>query len=441
MAARLKELMKRIAPIIGFGVKVVEKTGRSIKSSFPLSSLWDGAACGREECITCKQGADKLPPCTRRSVVYENSCVECNQGADGEEGGAGHQGVPQIPSVYVGESSRSLQERAVEHWRAAKSSKQTSHMRVHQEQHHGGREPRFMIKPVSFHKTALSRQVSEAVRIRRRGGEGAILNSKAEFSRCYIPRLQVEPDEMKEQREKKEREELELLELEAEEGLKDWEKVKLARRKELLNNCMRTKGRIREREEERLGTRPTKRRKHEVLGEEWGEEGATDGTPSQGMDWNTPPPTLTAREGLKNSSILQYFKKTEEVPQRQAESSGKVEKQSSAQTCSFTADRMCVLHGCEGKIIKLSTTRWGWKPKQKCYGNVYKKVSKLICTARKRMPIGPKISTPVDSNISGQRTDIRAGIRKSFHYTDLGIRQNLDRKTETVLALGESEIK
>ena len=71
-----------------------------------------------------------------------------------------------------------------------------------------------MIKPVSFHKTALSRQISEAVRIRRRGGEGAILNSKAEFSRCYIPRLQVEPDEMKEQREKKEREELELLELE-----------------------------------------------------------------------------------------------------------------------------------------------------------------------------------------------------------------------------------
>ena len=57
------------------------------------------------------------------------------------------------------------------------------------------------------------------------------------------------------------------------------------------------------------------------------------------------------------------------------------------------------------------------------------------------MPIGPKISTPVDSDISGQRTDIRAGIRESFHYTDLGIRQNLDRKAETVLALGESGIK
>ena len=57
------------------------------------------------------------------------------------------------------------------------------------------------------------------------------------------------------------------------------------------------------------------------------------------------------------------------------------------------------------------------------------------------MPIGPKISTPVDSDISGQRTDIRAGIRKSFHYTDLGIRQNLDPQTKIELVSGKSEKK
>ena len=37
--------------------------------------------------------------------------------------------------------------------------------------------------------------MAEAVRIRRRGGEGAILNSKAEFNRCHIPRLQLEEEE------------------------------------------------------------------------------------------------------------------------------------------------------------------------------------------------------------------------------------------------------
>ena len=35
----------------------------------------------------------------------------------------------------------------------------------------------------------------EAVRIRRRGGEGRILNSKAEFNRSYIPRLVVDKEE------------------------------------------------------------------------------------------------------------------------------------------------------------------------------------------------------------------------------------------------------
>ena len=41
-------------------------------------------------------------------------------------------------------------------------------------------------------KTALSRQIGEAVRIRRRGGAGMILNSKYEYNLCKIPRLVLE---------------------------------------------------------------------------------------------------------------------------------------------------------------------------------------------------------------------------------------------------------
>ena len=52
-----------------------------------------------------------------------------------------------------------------------------------------------MFKLVSSHKTALNRQVKEAVRIRRRGGENNILNSRAEFNRCHIPRLVVEEED------------------------------------------------------------------------------------------------------------------------------------------------------------------------------------------------------------------------------------------------------
>ena len=78
LASRMKELVRRLAPIIGFGMKVVEKAGSPLKNSFPLNNLWEGAMCGRPECIPCTQGAEQLPPCTQPSLVHENVCSICN---------------------------------------------------------------------------------------------------------------------------------------------------------------------------------------------------------------------------------------------------------------------------------------------------------------------------------------------------------------------------
>ena len=72
LASRLRELMNRLAPTLGFGVKVVERTGTALKNIFPLTNLWEGTGCSREDCITCLQGAEFTVPCTRKSVVYEN---------------------------------------------------------------------------------------------------------------------------------------------------------------------------------------------------------------------------------------------------------------------------------------------------------------------------------------------------------------------------------
>ena len=104
--------------------------------------------------------------------------------------------------MYVGESSRSIEEHAQEHWGAARRKEEKSHMHKHQQMEHNGAEPEFIFKVISSHKTALSRQVKEAVRIRRRGGATNILNSRAEFNRCHIPRLVVEEEDeaTKEQR-------------------------------------------------------------------------------------------------------------------------------------------------------------------------------------------------------------------------------------------------
>ena len=81
------------------------------------------------------------------------------------------------PSLYVGETSRSIQERGQKHWGAARRKEDTSHMRRHQILEHGGEEPRFLFQVVNYHTTALARQIKEAVCIRRRGGAARTLNS------------------------------------------------------------------------------------------------------------------------------------------------------------------------------------------------------------------------------------------------------------------------
>ena len=132
------------------------------------------------------------------------------------------------PSLYVGESSRSIQERASEHMGAARRGDSKSHMVRHQALEHKGEPPDFHFKVVSYHRTALNRQIKEAVRIRRRGGATNILNSKSEFNRCQIPRLVVEEkdDETRELRLKFEEQELRDLVATLEQDDLSWEQRK-----------------------------------------------------------------------------------------------------------------------------------------------------------------------------------------------------------------------
>ena len=89
------------------------------------------------------------------------------------------------PVIYIGETSRSIQERSIEHWKGYIGSKKEDNQLM----------AKFTMKVVGGLKTALNRQVSEAMRIRRRSGEHIILNSKTEYNRCHIPRLRVEQEE------------------------------------------------------------------------------------------------------------------------------------------------------------------------------------------------------------------------------------------------------
>ena len=131
---------------------------------------------------------------------------------------------------------------------------------------------KFHMKVRGFFKTALARQVAEAVLIRRRGGEGAILNSRGEFSRCYIPRLQVVDMEPQEGGDV----DREHLTRRMREQDKDWEDTRMTElgSNAILGPTSSPRKRIKEQEEGAgagIAKKKKRKLKHEVLQEGWGE--------------------------------------------------------------------------------------------------------------------------------------------------------------------------
>ena len=264
LAVVLRDVFLRLEPITGFGVKVIERAGSSVKSLLP-TSIGEATPCGRVDCISCNQGSEHIPACSRQSVVYENICKTCNPSAGDKK--APLELNKEVPSVYVGESSRSLQERLVEHWRGWRTQSSQSHILKHQVIHHGGeKNPNFVARAVTYCGSALERQVTEAVRIQKRGGEDMILNSKTEYNRSRIPRLVVE--QLDEERIEREEEEI------AKNTQQDlmntqlaWEDAKFTKRREERKKISKEKegkGKESKREKARVFT---------LIEEDWGHGG------------------------------------------------------------------------------------------------------------------------------------------------------------------------
>ena len=134
--------MDRITPMLGFKVRVTEKGGTTLESLLSNKNLWSGEECGRGVCRTCAQEDEKKEPCTLRNIIYESECAKCNPpGTRKEQDKKGLEERSDVPSLYVGETARSIHERAQEHWRDAENMKEESHMQEHQQASHGGEQP------------------------------------------------------------------------------------------------------------------------------------------------------------------------------------------------------------------------------------------------------------------------------------------------------------
>ena len=208
LAKALRELEELMFKITGYRIKIQERAGTPLERILHKSNPWSGQDCMRESCLLCTTkavtGKNKTQDCHRRNATYETWCQTCKirdeeqMGIGKAEddikvgGGKGEKGRTEVALFkYVGETNRSCFERGSEHCAARRGFHKNSHMLKHIVDKHGEedmRKIRFGMKAVKFHRAAFERQIFEAVLIQNNRSHH-LLNSKAEFNRCAIPRL------------------------------------------------------------------------------------------------------------------------------------------------------------------------------------------------------------------------------------------------------------
>ena len=159
----------------GVKFKIVETGGLSIKSVLQRSNPLETPGCDDEECLPCKPGRGEGGQCDGCGVNYQIECQLCPD--DQKE-------------VYIGESSRNLFTRSLEHVNNFRSGLQSSFMLKHQNDKHSGEEPNFKASVTARTRDCLARQVREAVLIRR--SQVPVLNGKSEWHQPALFRVQHE---------------------------------------------------------------------------------------------------------------------------------------------------------------------------------------------------------------------------------------------------------
>ena len=92
----------------------------------------------------------------------------------------------------MGETSRSAYERGFEHLDKLATLSLNSHIMrqmVSDHEEEDFSEIQWGMFVLEFKRTAFDRQISEAVTIQKEAEKSSILNSKAEYNSCYLPRL------------------------------------------------------------------------------------------------------------------------------------------------------------------------------------------------------------------------------------------------------------
>ena len=159
----------------GVRFKIVESGGRAIKSLVQKSNPMETPGCEEPDCLPCRTGRGDGGNCHGTGANYAVECQLCPDGAKG---------------LYLGETSRNLYSRCQEHEDNYRNGSQNSFMKKHQARRHPGMAGAYAAKVTARTGDCLTRQVREAVEIRRCQVE--VLNSKTEWHQPALWRIQNE---------------------------------------------------------------------------------------------------------------------------------------------------------------------------------------------------------------------------------------------------------
>ena len=138
--------------------------------------------CGESDCVPCVQSLEfqeNPPNCRKNNVTYMAQCRNCESGGK--------------KRIYYGETSRNIYLRSKEHYSDVNSKTTKSWMYKHIKKEHNGNmdQVKFKWKIVGSFKKPLTRQLTEAVKIRNNNGVQN-LNTKHEFNAQRVNKIVIE---------------------------------------------------------------------------------------------------------------------------------------------------------------------------------------------------------------------------------------------------------
>ena len=173
--SQLKRSYQKEIAKSGLRIKVIERTGTTLKNKLQVSNPFKPRHCNRGDCFVCSSGG--TGNCNTESITYEVECLgDCT-----------------VKDLYKGESAHNAFTRGKKHMTDLNGRNvSNSPLWRHCRDSHSSMMQDFKMRVTgTFKNDAMLRQISEAVQIENTDQQ-RLMNTRAEWNMSRVPRATIE---------------------------------------------------------------------------------------------------------------------------------------------------------------------------------------------------------------------------------------------------------